>query len=189
MVTGFLILVTHAYNSCRPKYITFGYAIGRLKSGRHETQELDWYAAELCTLNTQALKSFIMSSHDRYDAGGDSIRNCIIVTIVLLIIYTPNVIMVDIPSQHYVYGFSSVICFIPVDFTHTLEDYLSSLAFWQFYDFPNSNWNLWANEAYQINKNWQRNHNKAKHNITVCMFRGISYMQLNIYIIKFLQRK
>ena len=98
--------------------------------------------------------------------------------------YIPNMVCTVYPKK-YAHGF----CFAVLCCGYTLSDFpisirLTSLALWQSNDCPSANKATLMNmDKYFMWIHYERlhNHNKAKHNKTVCIFLGI-YCTLSCFV-------
>ena len=104
--------------------------------------------------------------------------------------------MIPIPYTVYPKKYAHGFCFALLCCGYTLTDFpisirLTSLALWQFNDCPSASKAILMNiDKYFMWIHYERlhNHNKAKHNKTVCIFLGIycifSYISLPVYCTK-----
>ena len=107
-------------------------------------------------------------------------NSCIILCIMLtskVVIFIDSMVVNTVYPKKYAHGF----CFAVLCCGYTLTDFpisirLASLALWQSNDCPSASKAILMNmDKYfmWIHYEWLHNHNKAKHNKTVCIFLGI----------------
>ena len=105
-----------------------------------------------------------------------------------LVVYDKNINPHTVYPKKYAHGF----CFAVLCCGYTLTDFpisirLTSLALWQSNDCPSASKSTLMNmDKYFMWIHYERlhNHNKAKHNKTVCIFLGIYCNTKDVYLLK-----
>ena len=126
-----------------------------------------------------------------------SVKSCICMSMWVVASWSMNHVYIHfrictVYPKNYVHGF----CFAVLCCGYTLTDFpisirLTSLALWQSNDCPSaSKVTLMNMDKYFMWIHYERlhNHNKAKHNKTVCIFLGIYCMYIYIYIYIYIQK-
>ena len=145
--------------------IYYAYILPRSHIISKEFNILDKYNSKACKNNNNTFKIHLYLKHDKTSF------------LKYLSWTTPTTLIYTVYPKKYAHGF----CFAVLCCGYTLTDFpisirLTSLALWQSNDFPSASQATLMNmDTYFIWIHYERlhNHNKAKHNKTVCIFLGI----------------